>query len=151
MKERVFIFLVFVALVTVWIRHDRNEPFRVSFRNPFKGGFRSPVKFSRGKGTKNGAEPNNTTPKPDGSDGVPNKGTSDPWLKAGTIFGGLDLALTPLWFIPMGGGGGDAGGDGEAAGAAAQDPTSSISSSSSSSSSLLMLMMLVVLVLVAAT
>lgn len=151
MKEHVFIFLVFVALVTVWIRHDRNEPFRVSFRNPFKGGFRSPVKFSRGNRTKNGAEPNNTTPKPDGSDGVPNKGTSDPWLKAGTIFGGLDLALTPLWFIPMGGGGGDASGDGEAAGAAAQDPTSSISSSSSSSSSLLMLMMLVVLVLVAAT
>lgn len=150
MKERVFIFLVFVALVTVLIRHDRNEPFRVSFRNPFKGGFRSPVKFSRGR-TKNGAEPNNTTPNTDGHEGKPNKGTSDPWLKAGTIFGGLDLALTPLWFIPMGGGGGDAGGDGEAAGAAAQDPTSSISSSSSSSSSLLMLMMLVVLVLVAAT
>lgn len=150
MKERVFIFLVFVALVTVWKRHDRNEPFRMSFRNPFKGGFRSPVKFSRGKGTKNGAEPNNTTPKSDVPDGVPNKGTSDPWLKAGTIFGGLDLALMPLWFIPMGGGG-DTGGDGEAAGAAAQDPTSSISSSSSSSSSILMLMMLVVLVLVAAT
>jgi len=140
MKTIVLALVIGIAITFLW--HDRREE-TFKFRNPFRMKPNltknlTPSDTMKGFGT-------GVKPKP-GAVG----GGADPWMKAGTIFGGLDLALMPLWFIPMGGGG-DTGGDGEAAGAAAQDPTSSISSSSSSSSSLLMLMMLVVLVLVAAT
>jgi len=111
-----------------------------SWRNPIKTGPKSSGSLTPESGA---FDANNSAAK------AAEKGSSDAWMKAGTIFGGLDLALTPLWFIPMGG---DEGRDGSAgAGAAAQDPTSSISSSSSSSSSLLMLMVLIVLILVAAS
>ena len=146
------IVVVIAILALVLVTRPVTEQFRTSVRNPLKyGGFRNPVKFSTGgySGTK--AAPSNAIVPANGKTAGTAKGTSggtapgvSKWQKADSIFGGLNLATLPLFFIPFGGGGG--GGEEDGAMYSQYGDTSSLASSSSSSlSSLIMAGLLVML------
>lgn len=137
--------LLWCIYIVLYNSTRRHEKFRISFRNPFKGGgFRSPVKMKRG-GSSTSTESGAAGTAGAGADAAKMKASG--WQKADTVFGGLSLATLPLMFIPFGGGG---GGDGGYGGSVLDDPNTSSglmsSSSVSSSSSCLLLVVGVIAV-----
>ena len=146
--------IIVIAMLSIWMR-PVSEQFRMSLRLPYKNGvFRDPVKFSRGGTNAAPSAPSNAiVPASGASAGVAggssvgtNVQKASGWQKADTIFGGLNLATLPLFFLPIGAAAGAAAGGEEYQQTGDPAAAASVSSSSSISSVGLVLMSILLVV-----
>ena len=151
--------IVVIIAMMIWPIHV-SEQFRMSLRLPYKNGvFRNPVKWSRGgtNAAPASSSSNAIVPASGASAGVSsgasagssvgtNVQKASGWQKADTIFGGLNLATLPLFFLPIGAAAGAAAGGEEYQQTGDPAAAASVSSSSSISSMVLVLMAILLVV-----